>query len=354
MIRFQRTIILAPVVASSFVFVPRSPRLIPIHPQEWHSASNRASTFLLVQPQGGVQLEASLDDEKVKSLFAWISRAIAGESRYDDLMIAMAAIFGNLPEESEPIQMLQNALTKLPVEEDEPIGFPYSVEKRERQSLGALGAGQWTGQTAAFPHSVLLVRNITSLDEWESSLPRTCRQNIRRAHKTETAGNLTVLTRPVLGDESAPHSSLTHFRCVVEHELRLLARDDDPEVFFDALLEAVGRFVDTTRMTGVIREYSCGGRVVAFLHEIRKGKTIRGQWFYATDEGARKFVWFHSIRELVRRAVEREEGVDVDVVDLGPNGSDGCLGEHAELKRSYGFVLVEDWPSVVDYHGPFW
>jgi hypothetical protein len=100
-------------------------------------------------------------------------------------------------------------------------------------------------------------------------------------------------------------------------------------------------------MTGEIREYRLDGKVIAFAHEVRKGSTIRGQWFYGTDLASTSYVWFHSVRDLVKRAIA-EEGVDV--VDLGPSGSDAF----SELKQRYGFISVDDWPAVADYMGPFW
>ena len=96
--------------------------------------------------------------------------------------------------------------------------------------------------------------------------------------------------------------------------------EGDVEGFFDALSEAVSRYIGTTRMTGEIQEYKNEeGKVIAFAHEVRKGRTIRGQWFYCTNEGAKKYVWFHSVQELVKRAIDAE---GVDTVDLGPSGSD--------------------------------
>lgn len=52
------------------------------------------------------------------------------------------------------------------------------------------------------------------------------------------------------------------------------------------------------------------------------------------------------MHELVKRAIE-EDGIDV--VDLGPSGSDAF----SELKSRYGFVSVDDWPAVADYLGDF-
>ena len=76
--------------------------------------------------------------------------------------------------------------------------------------------------------------------------------------------------------------------------------------------------------------------------KVRRGRVIRGQWFYATDEASRRHVWFHCVRDLVARAVAAE---GVDVVDLGPSGSDGF----SALKARFGFASVDDWTSVADY-----
>lgn len=66
---------------------------------------------------------------------------------------------------------------------------------------------------------------------------------------------------------------------------------------------------------------------------------MRGQWFYSTDIGAKSFVWFHSVEELVRRAIEDE---NVDYADLGPSGTDAF----SKLKEKYGFESVADWHTV--------
>ena len=88
-------------------------------------------------------------------------------------------------------------------------------------------------------------------------------------------------------------------------------------------------------------------QVIAFAHEIQKGSVLRGQWFYADDEAARSYVWFHATRELVQRAIATD---GVEVVDLGPSGSDSF----SALKSKYGFASVVEWPSVANYRGPFW
>ena len=60
---------------------------------------------------------------------------------------------------------------------------------------------------------------------------------------------------------------------------------------------------------------------------------MRGQWFYSTDAAAKNYVWFHSVRDLVRRAIEAE---GVDVVDLGPSGTDAF----SELKGKVTLTLT--------------
>ena len=39
----------------------------------------------------------------------------------------------------------------------------------------------------------------------------------------------------------------------------------------------------------------------------------------------------------------------MDIVDLGPSGSDSF----SQLKQRYGFASVDDWHTVADYRGPF-
>lgn len=55
-----------------------------------------------------VFLEPTLTEERMKSLFAWVSRAFAGDDEYNNLMFAMAAIFGtNLPPNSLPLVLVE-------------------------------------------------------------------------------------------------------------------------------------------------------------------------------------------------------------------------------------------------------
>jgi len=322
-------------------FVLLSNNAVIIHGKKSPSSSISAQNN---RQETTVHLDSQLDDEKVASLFAWVSRAFAGEPEYNNLMLAVAAIFGNLPKTSAPVQMAESALKLLPPEE-KPIGDELSIEERESNSLGAMGAAQWTGQFKTRPHSLLELKNITHIDDWVKTLPRGCKRTIKRA----LVQNFTVTTKSILGDQPAPHSSLAHFRCVVAHEVRLLSNMYGEEAFFDALAEGVSRYVGTTRMTGDIREYrnATNGNIIAIAHEVRKGKTVRGQWFYATDEAAKNYVWFHSVYSLIERSLEAD---GVTCVDLGPSGSDAFT----ELKSRYGFKSYDDWTIVADYSGDFW
>lgn len=190
------------------------------------------------------------------------------------------------------------------------------------------------------PHALLDVTNFTSVDDWVKTLPRGCKRTLKHA----LAQNFTVTHKPIVGGQPAPHSSLACFRCVIEHEVRLLAYD--AQGFFDALAEGVSRYMGTTRMAGDIYEYRMDGKVIAVAHEVRKGSVIRGQWFYANDFASQNYVWFHSVYSLVERAIDQGIGV----VDLGPSGSDSF----SQLKSKYGFVNVDDWTHVADYTGPFY
>ena len=102
----------------------------------------------------------------------------------------------------------------------------------------------------------------------------------------------------------------------------------------------------TTRMAGDIYEYrDADDCVIAIAHEVHKGSVIRGQWFYCNDWASKNYVWFHSVYSLVERAIAQR----IDVVDLGPSGSDAF----SQLKSKYGFKSVEDWTAAADYTGPF-
>ena len=256
-------------------FVQKHNNAVTFHRKKYNegspsSSSSSSSSSIGAQDKTqeiSVFLDMQLTDEKVTSLFAWVSRAFAGEGEYNNLMLAIAAIFGNLPKDSDPVQMAEKALKLLPPEE-ECVGDLYSIEEREDNSLGAMGAAQWTGQWKTRPHALLELKNITTIDDWVKTLPRGCKRTIKKA----LAQDFTVTTKSILGDKPAPHSSLAHFRCVIAHEVRLLTNMHGDEGFLNALAEGVSRYVGTTHMTGDIREYrnATTGAVIAIAHEVRK------------------------------------------------------------------------------------
>ena len=332
-------LVLSHLFLSSFAFVPASPSF-----QRYVTIATQHKSTTVVHQSQSVFLETELDDDKTTQLYAWVSRALAGDPRYGNLMYAIAAVFGsNLDDDSPLILLLNEAMKNIP-DEEEVVGEPISLEEREEASLGAMGAAQWTGQWRTRPHALLELEGLESVDDWTKTLPRGCKRTLKKAMNQ----NFTVVEKPIYGDKPAPHSSLAHFRCVVEHEVRLLSGDGSPEYFFDALSEAISRYMGTTRMAGVIQEYrdTESDKVIAIAHEVTKGSTVRGQWFYATDDASKRYVWFHSVHQLVARAID-DDGITV--VDLGPSGSDAF----SELKAKYGFVSVTDWPQVANYLGPF-
>ena len=155
------------------------------------------------------------------------------------------------------------------------------------------GRGSVDWAVAPRPHALLDVQ-ATSVDDWISGLSRRARTLAKAA--TQDVG----WWRDRFANDRGAALVLAHFRCVVEHEVRLLAADGDND-FFDALGQAIGRYRCVSQ-AGEIREYRQDSRVIALAHEVTKGKVIRGQWFYATDRAAAT-VWFHSVRDLVERAI---------------------------------------------------
>lgn len=114
--------------------------------------------------QEPIYLESKLTNDRVRSLFAWISRAFSGDENYSNLMLGMAAIFGtNLNPGSEILQMKNYADSKLPLPDEEPTGEATSQYEREEESLGAMGAGQWMGQFRTRPHALLDVSSTSNL-----------------------------------------------------------------------------------------------------------------------------------------------------------------------------------------------
>ena len=209
-----------------------------------------------------IDLAPRLDDTRTKALFAWLQKAVSGDARYNNLMLAFAAVFADVsqgsvysesladlrkrPEIANALEELVNdALSDLPHDENVPVGQAISLEERERGCLGAMGAGtacawqsviidvslfvsmlvlvssesetlhslstprvaadssgQWTGSWRTRPHALLDVRGFSSVDEWVKTLPRGARRTLAKAK----AQNFTVSSRPIHGNQPAPHS----------------------------------------------------------------------------------------------------------------------------------------------------
>ena len=376
-------------------------------------------------------LEPFLTEQRTQTLFAWISCAIdeqVEDTRYDDFGLAIEAIFGRLSMPS-PIQIAKNEndsslivekccmLTMLKEQamnrqqrhsttnnQNPKCSFSLSQKKREMNSLRPLGAGQWSGQYPdKFPHSILIIDQqqhqnasvitsttrgavVTSVEDWISRLPRTCRQTIRKAKSSILINhNLTCETKVIT--QTSPHATIDHFRCILEHEIRIATSnsDEDSEAhdgicfeyfqsFFDAVMEAMERYIISIQGCGTILEYRRRSlqengttdsddhqAVIAFCHMVGKGRTLRGQWFYASNSATKYLLWFHSIWYLVSYAFSSSKTNDncrhsasITAIDLGPNGSDGRFDAHAILKAKYGFQLYEDWPDIADYRDDFW
>ena len=76
----------------------------------------------------------------------------------------------------------------------------------------------------------------------------------------------------------------------------------------------------TIKYQDAVHEYcNSDATVIVFAHEGRKGQTIWDYWFYGGYEASSGYVWFYSVQELVRRAID--EG-GIDVADLGSSDCD--------------------------------
>lgn len=148
-----------------------------------HHVTHHHSNSLLVPPLNladelapepiSVIINTTLSDTNTKKLFAWIKCAFDYDESdkndayayyYNNIELAIAAAFGdNLPENSLPAKLLQMAMKKEGLSEEKDAGKMKEWEElvvgdevgrrdRESASLGAMGAGQWTGQFMTRPH----------------------------------------------------------------------------------------------------------------------------------------------------------------------------------------------------------
>ena len=166
-------------------------------------------------------------------------------------------------------------------------------------SLGAMGAGQWTGRWRTRPHALLDVRGYGDVDESATSLPRGRRRgrSPNRSRRPSTQDEQSHRRRragAALVARAAATSSSTRRGCWRSR----------PTPSSRRCIAAISRYMGTAQQAGVIREYRDAetGRVLAFAHEVQKGRCMRGQWFYGTDAASKRYMWGHSVHELVRRS----------------------------------------------------
>ena len=88
-----------------------------------YHATRRTQQICHMQMQDERIMAEMQDDRKVDALFAWISRAFAGDPKYNNLMLAFAAIYGG-DERLQPL--VDRAMENLPAE-DEAVGEPISL-----------------------------------------------------------------------------------------------------------------------------------------------------------------------------------------------------------------------------------
>ena len=86
-----------------------------------HSSRHLASPVAQLG-QREVVVSATLDEQKVEQLFAWISRAFEGDARYNNLMLAFAAIFGEHEPGSAYSRLVDDAMEQRPSDPAEPVG----------------------------------------------------------------------------------------------------------------------------------------------------------------------------------------------------------------------------------------
>jgi uncharacterized membrane protein (UPF0182 family) len=92
------------VAVQSFIVAPSS------HTQNNNNGQQQHGRILLApkyaQKEETVQVTAQLDDEKITSLFAWVSRAFAGDERYGNLMLgefSKEKLIGGYPSDEYPL-----------------------------------------------------------------------------------------------------------------------------------------------------------------------------------------------------------------------------------------------------------
>eukprot|EP00039_Didymoeca_costata_P013787 m.214655 g.214655 ORF g.214655 m.214655 type:complete len:245 (+) comp15871_c0_seq2:253-987(+) len=215
---------------------------------------------------------------------------------------------------------------------------------REWFSLSPMGVRS-SGPRKRRRHSVLSLGDMSSYDEWVASLAKKQRRTF-----VKNIPSVFDVAEPVLTVRTIPAAKLAwsvHFPIVVDHERRMYPNSWLLGFYFAAAI----RFLVAKAMDGVIDEYvDRDGNVQAWAQTIAKGNTIRGMWFYQNEAVNKNFIWFHSLRTIVKRGFSSPDR-QIKWVDIGPSGNK----EIRKVKAEYGFVDTGEWGTeeLACYDGNF-
>ena len=89
------------------------------------------------------------------------------EPQYNDLFLAIVAIFGNMSEDSKPMKMAKEALKHLPEDEETTVGEAISLERSRNVVTGRHGCCSMDGavsDTATFTFGTIQLYQCRRLD----------------------------------------------------------------------------------------------------------------------------------------------------------------------------------------------
>ena len=150
----------------------------------------------------------------------------------------------------------------------------------------------------------------------------------------EHNGRSIILTRRFAG--------LEHLKVVFSHEHSIYP-------FWKALLITCLRFFTARCMLGALDEFrDSSGKLLCWTSTIVKGDTLRGMWFYQSQEAknAKLYLWHFSLWIGICRVAKME---GVKWCDTGPSVGQGTK----EMKVKFGFLAEERWRDVCNYDGDF-
>ena len=186
------------------------------------------------------------------------------------------------------------------------------------------------------PHSVRSVEEFRCWHQWAGTLCRSMKSTLcKQVDKTLDQQAISVHTIPT------EQLGFAHFDVLWDHQRR---KHSAPV----SLLGACIRFAVAKLMVGSVDEYWSKGECVAWAATVVKGDTLRAMWFYQKSHVRRWWLWYHSARTAIQRAIIMEE---VQWVDLGPSVKSNV----SMTKERIGFVSTKEWRSVgwCGYEGPY-